>query len=327
MSKIGKIIHKLSGARSHSKSSSSGEEISSSDIEQDYKLNWSRIGNGISGSTYMCASRGLGYKYALKILEDTKRSRAEIRLQRRCQHSEHVVPIVDVFRCAGHHPGCRTGGRYLYVVMELQREGNLFQLIKQQGGVREETAVPLVRQVVSGLQSMHKQGVIHKDLKPENILLSEREDRIQLSAKICDFGFSCKEKSNPTRVEYTPYYVAPEVLCKDRQYNPHPTPNELAPYDHRCDIWSLGVVLYCMLIGESPFFPEVNYVPLTHLMYDNIQTARYKIPASHTPGISTEAQDLIRALLRPNPEDRLSLDKVLCHPWFEKYSTANSESF
>ena len=327
MSKIGKLIRKISGARSDSESSSSGEEICSSDIKQDYKLIWSRIGNGISGSTYMCVSRVLDYKYALKILDDNKRSRAEIRLQRRCQHSENVVPIVDVFRCVGHHPGCKPGGRYLYVVMELQREGNLFQYIKQQGGVREKTAVPLVRQIVYALQSVHKQGIIHKDLKPENILLSEKGEDKQLCAKLCDFGFACEEKSIPTCVEYTPYYVAPEVLCKHRQYNPFPTADELASYDHRCDIWSLGVVLYCMLIGESPFFSEVNYVPLTFLMYDNIQTARYKIPAARTPGISTEARDLISALLKPNPEDRLSLDKVLSHPWFEKYPTDNNASF
>ena len=317
MSSIGKLIRKLSRARSDSEES--GEEISSRDIEQDYKLIWSRIGNGISGSTYACASRESGSKYALKILEDNKRSKTEIRLQRRCQQSENVVPIVDVFRCVGRHPGCSQGSRYLHVVMELQRGGNLFQYIKRNGGVREERAVPLVRHIVSGLKSIHKQGIIHKDLKPENVLLSEEGEEKQLCAKLCDFGFSCEGKSNPIQVEYTPYYVAPEVLCKDTQYNPFPSANEMASYDHRCDVWSLGVVLFCMLIGESPFYSEVNYVPLSHLMYENIQTARYKIPASHTPGISTEAQDLISALLRPNPEDRLSLDKVLSHPWFEKY--------
>ncbi|KAI6657896.1 MAP kinase activated protein kinase 2 [Oopsacas minuta] len=323
MAKIGRFIRKISKTRSDSEGSSSGEdEILSTDISQDYELIWSRIGSGISGGTYMCASRFLGYKYALKILEDNKRSREEVNLQRKFRNSENVVPIIDVFRCVGHHPGSKPGVKYLYIVMELQGEGNLFQFIKCHGGVREETAVHLMKQVVYGLQSLHKQGIIHKDLKPENILLSEGEDK-ELCAKLSDFGFSCQEKSRPTRVEYTPYYVAPEVLCKDRQYNPYPTSMDLAPYDHRCDIWSLGVVLYCLLLGETPFFSEINYNPLTQLMYDNIQNARYKI-SSEEPAISTEARDLINALLKSNPDDRCSLEKVLSHPWFEKFQETTS---
>ena len=325
MAKIGKMIRKLS--KSDSESSSGGEEeIISTDIKQEYELIWYRVGTGISGGLYMCSSRFLGIKYALKILEDNKRSREEVNFHRKCHHSEHVVPIIDVFRSVGHHPGSKPGMKYLYIVMELQRGGNLFQFIKREGGVREETAVRLIRQIVYALQCLHKQGIIHKDLKPENILLSERgegEER-ELCAKLSDFGFSCQEKSRPTRVEYTPYYVAPEVLCKDREYNPFPTPRHFAPYDHRCDIWSLGVVLYCMLLGDTPFFPELHDTLMTPMMYDNIQNSRYKV-LSQAPGISTESRDLIGVLLKPNPDERISLGKVLSHPWFEKFPNTGSQ--
>ena len=289
------------------------------DFGREYELVLSApLGSGVSGEVYRCISKETNKVLALKILPDTKKALNEVVLQRRCQHSEHVVPIVDVFRCAGHHPGCRTGGRYLYVVMELQREGNLFQFIKQQGGVREETAVPLVRQVVSGLQSMHKQGIIHKDLKPENILLSDREDQKQLCAKICDFGLSVEEKSNPTRVEYTPYYVAPEVLCKDRQYNYQLSVEDCKPYDHRCDIWALGVIIYSMLSGKTPFYSEVHGRSITPIMYDNILNARFKFQDDPWKNISANAKDLISSLLVADPSKRLTLEQVLKHPWLSE---------
>ena len=316
MSKLERFIRKLSGARSDSEGSFQEEEITYADIEKDYELIWSRIGSGLSGSTYTCVSRFLNYKYALKIVEDSKQNRKEIHFQRRCQQSEHVVPIIDVYRCTGKHPNAKPGVKYLYIIMELQREGNLFYYIHRQGRLREETAVRFMKQIVLGLQSIHKQGIIHRDLKPDNILISEREENNELYAKLCDFGFSCEESSRPVRADYTSYYVAPEVLCKDRDYNPHPTPLELAPYDHHCDLWSLGVTLYCMLVGDTPFFPEINFVPVTRLMYDNIQNARYRFPTSLDADISADAKHLISGLLRPVPEERLSLDLVLSHPWF-----------
>ncbi|KAI6657897.1 MAP kinase activated protein kinase 2 [Oopsacas minuta] len=273
----------------------------------------SPLGNGATGVVYRCICKETNKIYALKIVRDNKDGLNEIVLQRRC-NSENVVPIIDVFRCVGHHPGSKPGVKYLYIVMELQREGNLFQFIKCHGGVREETAVHLMKQVVYGLQSLHKQGIIHKDLKPENILLSEGEDK-ELCAKLSDFGFSCQEKSHPTRVEYTPYYVAPEVLCKDRQYNPYPTSMDLAPYDHRCDIWGLGVTIYTLLTGITPFYSEINGRVMTPIMYDNIQNARYKFPEYQWRGISTNAKDLISKLLITDPKDRLTLRQILKHPW------------
>ena len=289
------------------------------DFRVEYELVLSApLGRGVSGEVYRCICKETSKVHALKILPDSKKALTEVVMQRRCQHSENVVPIVDVFRCVGHHPGCKPGGRYLYVVMELQREGNLFQYIKQQGGVGEETAVPLVRQIVYALQSVHKQGIIHKDLKPENILLSEKGEDKQLCAKLCDFGLACEEKSNPTCVEYTPYYVAPEVLCKDRQYNYELSVEDSKPYDHRCDIWALGIIIFSMLSSKTPFYSEVHGRHITPIMFDNILNARFKFQEDTWNNISDNAKGLISSLLVADPSKRLTLEQVLKHPWLSE---------
>ena len=290
--------------------------IKESDIRKHYELFLhSPLGKGVSGEVFKCKSKETGSLYALKILKHNKRGKNEITFHTKCQESEYVVPIIDVFTCAGHHPDAKAGTKYFYVVMELQK-GSLFTYIRDNRGVKEETAVPIMKQIVSGLHTVHKHGIIHRDLKPENILISEREGGKELCVKLCDFGTSCEESSRPTRPEYTPFYVAPEVLCKDNRYNYQLDPAELSkPYDRRCDIWALGVILYCMLSSTPPFFSEIHRRSVSHTMFNNVQSARYKFDDDIWKDISPEAKDLISRLLRADPTERLTLEQVLEHPW------------
>ena len=320
MNQVKSLVQVISPAFCLKKNDKINQATREVDFRCEYELVlYAPLGRGVSGEVYRCISKATNKVYALKILPDNKKGLDEIVLQRRCQHSENVVPIVDVFRCVGRHPGCSQGSRYLHVVMELQRGGNLFQYIKRNGGVREERAVPLVRHIVSGLKSIHKQGIIHKDLKPENVLLSEEGEEKQLCAKLCDFGLSVEERSKPTRAEYTPYYVAPEVLCKDRLYNYQLSVEDSKPYDHRCDIWALGVIIYSMLSSRTPFYSEVHGRCITPIMYDNIMNGRFKFPDDPWKNISANAKDLISNLLKADPSKRLTLEQVLTHPWLSEY--------
>ena len=94
-----------------------------------------------------------------------------------------------------------------------------------------------MKKLFSALNHMHSQGIVHRDIKPENIMVT-KEDEL----KLIDFGLSKRNKSMDNKMQTiagTPYYMAPEVLKGE--------------YDSKCDIWSLGVLLYVFMCGYLPF--------------------------------------------------------------------------
>ncbi len=101
----------------------------------------------------------------------------------------------------------------------------------------EDISAKIMKQILWTLIYLHKKSIVHRDLKPENMLFELNSDMI----KIIDFGIAVKRKKNEVltvRVG-TPYYIAPEVLCKS--------------YGEKCDIWSAGVILFMMILGYPPF--------------------------------------------------------------------------
>jgi calcium-dependent protein kinase len=92
--------------------------------------------------------------------------------------------------------------------------------------------------VFSAVLYLHSKGIMHRDLKPENFLLTEKTLKVA-NLKIADFGLACRDETS-TVVAGSPYYIAPEIISNK-------------PYDKRCDLWSLGVILFLLLSGELPF--------------------------------------------------------------------------
>lgn len=113
--------------------------------------------------------------------------------------------------------------------------GDLYETIRKNGRIEEPDAAIITLQVASALNYLHERNVVHRDVKPENLLLVDK-----FSVKLCDFGLACHILGPLYRICGTPTYCAPEVLRE-------------TGYSTRCDIWSLGVVLYVMLVGYAPF--------------------------------------------------------------------------
>ena len=116
--------------------------------------------------------------------------------------------------------------------------GDLSDSINRSYEVSEHDVQQMMAPIFHAVLYLHSNGIMHRDLKPENFLLSDQDLNFGVM-KIADFGLACMDETS-TVVAGTPCYIAPEILSNKS-------------YDKRCDLWSLGVILFLLLSGELPF--------------------------------------------------------------------------
>lgn len=184
--------------------------------------------------------------------------------------------------------------------MEYIEGGELFSYIGENGGIPEIQVVHIFRQIIAALWYCHRINIFHRDLKPENILL----DRDTMTIKLVDFGMAALQ---PTGKKLTtpcgsPHYAAPEVI-KTQSYD-----------GGKADVWSCGVILFVLLTGTPPFNYDGDPDNLKPL-FAAIMRADYTMPKN----LSKEAQDLIKAILVPEPKRRITIEKIWDHPLMRKY--------
>lgn len=248
------------------------------------------IGRGSYSKVILCEHRLTGKKVAIKAISKdqiTNRYSEEKVLREiyilKTVDSEFVVKVLEVFESE----------KNVLIVLEYAGGGDLLNYVRNKGKLHEKEAKLIFRQIVKGALDLHKAGILHRDFKLENILIDSRYSTV----KICDFGVS--KIINPGEVIYekcgTPAYLAPEII-KNEGYK-----------DFSADIWSLGVVLYAMICGKIPFLSDS--IPEIHQL---ILSGKFDIPTFLSP----QASSLIVQMLQLSPICRISLKRVLKHPWF-----------
>lgn len=204
-----------------------------------------------------------------------------------------IVQVYEVFLTSQH----------LAIAMEFGDAGSLLTYLQKQPGRRlpEATARWLFQQLVIGLSYTHHRGVANRDLKLENMLLcTNGADHGRPLLKIGDFGYSKHDYNSSARTRCgTEVYMAPEVVCCTGKYDAK-----------KADVWSLGVILYTMLVGGFPWTPgDINCV-------QNITEAKYIIPPSVS--ISPAGLEMLSHLLCADPDRRWSTEQIQQHPWFQE---------
>ena len=178
--------------------------------------------------------------------------------------------------------------------MEYASGGELFDYIVSQSRLAEIEACTFFQQILSGVEYIHKLGVVHRDLKPENLLLDSKKN-----IKIVDFGLSNTYK--PGELLQTacgsPCYAAPEMIAGHKYLG------------SRVDLWSCGVILFAMLSGYLPFED-----PNTSELYKKILSCEYETPE----WVSTLSQDMLRCILNTDPDSRHTIAQIRKHPWFKQ---------
>ncbi|CAN0105640.1 unnamed protein product, partial [Laminaria digitata] len=228
--------------------------------------------------------------------------RREIEIMRELDHPS-VVKLIEVFNSDTH----------VFMAMEAVDGRELYDEINRKGMLEEHRASDLFQQLMVAVDYIHSLGVAHRDLKLENLLLSKDGKRI----KVTDFGLAArldewegdpkhqrrrswggkrKQRRQQTACG-TPSYAAPEIIAS----------SETQGYDARgVDIWCAGVVLYAMVTGKMPFRGENVNATL-----DIIRTKEPVYPKQLSPEIT----DLLRSMLQKDPSKRMSVARVLAHPW------------
>eukprot|EP00418_Pyrodinium_bahamense_P091622 CAMPEP_0179048540 /NCGR_PEP_ID=MMETSP0796-20121207/19761_1 /TAXON_ID=73915 /ORGANISM="Pyrodinium bahamense, Strain pbaha01" /LENGTH=1031 /DNA_ID=CAMNT_0020745011 /DNA_START=33 /DNA_END=3129 /DNA_ORIENTATION=- len=213
--------------------------------------------------------------------------KSEIAIHRSLNH-EKVVKFHDHFEDSD----------YVYIILELCPNQTLNEFMRKRPNKRlsEAEAMFYIYDLIVALKYLHRRRVIHRDLKLGNLFLDA-----DVRLKVGDFGLAAQLEHDSEKrrtICGTPNYIAPEILEGKHGHS------------YEVDIWSLGVILYTMIIGRPPF--ETSDVRTT---YRRIRYNQYSFP--DTVRISEQAKDLINAILRTEPHSRLSLDEILGSTWFQ----------
>jgi len=285
------------------------------------------LGEGSFGCVRTYRNLITNKEYAVKVIEkvETKsrhRVLKEIEIFHHCQGHENILQMLEYFE----------EDDKFYLVFEKMEGGTLLDCILRRGHLTEQEASLVVQDIARGLNFLHKKGIAHRDLKPENILCARAGQLTPV--KICDFDLGsgihlgsrhCSPVTTPELLSPvgSADFMAPEVVDV-WQY-------QAWSYDKRCDLWSLGIILYILLCGYRPFYAHCGRdcgfdegepcETCQELLFKSIQQGVYRFNESDWADISSDAKDLIQHLLVKNPFQRYTAEQVLRHPWLSKQSS------
>lgn len=273
------------------------------DIENTYKF-IKELGAGAFGKVYLVEHRQTKKTYACKRLSKKKIKNkesiiSEINLLKQLDHP-NIVKLFEVYE----------DKVYLFLVMEELKGGELFDRIlsraQNKNYYSEKDVCRLFKQILCGIIYCHDNGICHRDIKPENIVFNEESE--SSNVKIIDFGlsksFHSKNHDMKTRVG-TCFYMAPEVIKGD--------------YDEKCDVWSLGVLLYVLVSGRAPFNGSDD-----NAIIKKIMEGKLEFKWEGWKNISDECKNLIKRML-VDVEKRPTAAEVLQDSWIVKEAPSASD--
>ncbi|WJX92387.1 non-specific serine/threonine protein kinase [Trifolium repens] len=266
-----------------------------------------RIGSGSFAVVWRSRHRNSGLIVAIKEIDKTQLS-PKVR--------DNLIKEISILSTI-HHPNIiqlfeviQTNDR-IYLVLEYCGGGDLSAYINRYGRVSESVARHFMRQLGAGLQVLQEKNLIHRDLKPQNLLLATTSATPLM--KIGDFGFA--RSLTPLQLADTlcgsPYYMAPEIIQSQK-------------YDAKADLWSVGAILYQLVVGKPPFDGNSQL----QLFQNILASTELHFPPTILKALHPDCVDLCRSLLRRNPDERLTFKAFFDHNFLQEHrSDMNIEQF
>lgn len=278
-----------------------------------YTLKKSPLGTGSYSKVYEAKNNVNDMHYAVKQyskklvygLEDMLLSEFQI-LKKLSRAHPNILTLVDSFETSN----------YLYLVTDLATGGELFERVvnniidpEQCGHLSEQDTLETVKTLLSAVEYLHANNVVHRDLKSENLLFQTRHSNY-LSILVADFGtariikapVSGQQQELLHDMSGTLSYMAPEMLDRSRGHS------------YEVDMWAVGVLTYFMLCGYMPFDCETD-----EETKQAIAKADYRLePAEYWDHVSPRAKDFIDRCFQLDPSKRITAGQALQHPWILK---------
>uniref|UniRef100_A0A3B3X146 non-specific serine/threonine protein kinase n=1 Tax=Poecilia mexicana TaxID=48701 RepID=A0A3B3X146_9TELE len=238
-----------------------------------------------------CLHRITAVEYSVKIIDRAKKDPSEeIEILLRYGQHPNIITLRDVF----------DDGQYVFLVLDVMRGNELLDKVLRLPNFTERDASDIICTLSKTVEYLHSQGVVHRDLKPSNIRYAD-EAGLPESIRICDFGFAKQLRAENGLLMtpcYTATFMAPEVPLKQG-------------YDAACDIWSLGILLYTMIAGFSPFASSPN--DSAEEILAQIGSGKVVITGGNWDLVSEAAKDIVIKMLHVDPHQRLTAPQVGYH--------------
>uniref|UniRef100_A0A0D9XYY2 non-specific serine/threonine protein kinase n=1 Tax=Leersia perrieri TaxID=77586 RepID=A0A0D9XYY2_9ORYZ len=245
------------------------------------------VGEGSFGKVYKGRRKYTRQTVAMKFIlkhgktdKDIHNLRQEIEILRKLKH-ENIIEMIDSFETP----------QEFCVVTEFA-QGELFEVLEDDKCLPEEQVQAIAKQLVKALHYLHSNRIIHRDMKPQNILIGKGS-----VVKLCDFGFARAMSANTVvlrSIKGTPLYMAPELVREQ-------------PYNHTADLWSLGVILYELFVGQPPFYTNSVYALIRHIVKDN-ETAPFEVKGSKATWKADEIQTSRKQPSAADPQSRNTVE-------------------
>ncbi len=250
------------------------------------------VGSGGMGVVYRAYDLELDETVAVKVLQLPEIGDSEHRISRFKQEIKLARKIVHPNVCRIYDFG--SWGELKFVTMELLHGQTLDSLMQSPGELDLDAKVELFRGILTGLRAAHQLQIIHRDLKPQNVMITPPDHR----PAIMDFGLAreleASEVTGSSEVVGTPSFMAPEHLMGKK-------------VDHRCDIYSLGVILFELVTGQKPFTGTTIFEIAQKQLTDDPPQ-----PTTIAPDLPEWLGKMVVKMLHREPEDRFqSVDEML----------------
>eukprot|EP00746_Dinoflagellata_sp_MGD_P009654 gnl/MRDRNA2_/MRDRNA2_119682_c0_seq1.p1 gnl/MRDRNA2_/MRDRNA2_119682_c0~~gnl/MRDRNA2_/MRDRNA2_119682_c0_seq1.p1 ORF type:complete len:472 (-),score=111.78 gnl/MRDRNA2_/MRDRNA2_119682_c0_seq1:62-1477(-) len=274
-------------------------------LSEFYDLDKKKIGEGSYGSVFKAKHKDTQALRAVKNIDkkgikDPKKFELEMSIMKEIDHP-NVVRLYETF----------MDFKSYYLVMEICDGGELFDRILEEGetgGFTEEKVATFMKQILGAMYYIHSHNIAHRDIKPENFLMQDKNKNSSgyNTIKVIDFGLACKfsEGTKMTTKAGTPYYVAPQVLQ--------------GSYDHKCDIWSCGVIMYILLCGYPPFYGDSDNEILAM-----VRKGEFDFPDEEWDSVDPRTKEIIKEMLCFDDSKRPEAQVLLEREWIQGKAEKN----